>query len=86
MPRVSSGELISGCDTPGGSHPGSQEDVVSNWDTAHSLVGDAVSGAEVAAAPFLAALAVARRPLSLQKWGAGPIHSRLALLWYLLNP
>ena len=67
-------------------HPGSQEDVVSNWETAHSLVGDAVFGAEIAAAPCLAAPAIARRPLSLQEWGAGPIHSRLALLWYLLNP
>ena len=85
VPHVSSGELMSGCDTPGGSHPGSQEDVVGNWETAHSWVGDAVSGAEIAAAPCLAALAVACRPLSLQELGAGPIHSRLALLWYLLN-
>ena len=43
-------------------HPGSQEDVVSNWETAHSLVGDAVFGAEIAAAPCLVALAVTRLP------------------------
>ena len=34
-------------------HPGSQEDEVSNWEPAHSLVEDAVSGAEIAAAPCL---------------------------------
>ena len=66
-------------------HLGFQEDGVSSWKPAHSLVEDAVSGAEIAAAPCLAALAVACRPLSLQELGAGPIHSRLALLWYLLN-
>ena len=27
-------------------HPGSQEDLVSNWEPAHSLVEDAISGAE----------------------------------------
>ena len=31
-------------------HPGSQEDLVSNWEPACSLVEDAVSGAEIA--PF----------------------------------
>ena len=31
-------------------HPGSQEDLVSNWEPARSLVEDAVSGAEIA--PF----------------------------------
>ena len=44
-------------------HPGSQENVVSNWDPAHSLVEDAVSGAEIA--PHLPVLAVARLPLWL---------------------
>ena len=53
---------------------GSQEDVVSNWGAAHSLVEDAVSGAEIA--PWLLALAVARLPLCF--W--------LALFWYWLNP
>ena len=43
--------------------PGSQEDVVSNWQSAHSLVNDAVSGAEIAATPFLLALAVTHLPL-----------------------
>lgn len=33
-PCVSSGELVSGCDTP--SHPGSQEDVSSDWHSAHT--------------------------------------------------
>ena len=31
-------------------HPGSQEDFVSNWEPAHSLVEEAVSGAKIA--PF----------------------------------
>ena len=34
----------------GVNHPGSQEDLVSNWKPAHNLVEDAVSGAEIA--PF----------------------------------
>ena len=38
--------------------PGSQEDLVSNWEPARSLVEDAISGAEIA--PHLQALAVAR--------------------------
>ena len=37
--------------------PGSQEELVSNWEPAHSLVEDAISGAEIA--PCLLALAVA---------------------------
>ena len=37
VPCVSSGELISGCSPPGNvNHPGSQEDLVSNWEPAHS--------------------------------------------------
>ena len=65
--------------------PGSQEDVVSNWEPAHSLVEDAVSGAKVAAAPCLLALAVAGLPLCL--WGGRALcGSQLALLWYSLNP
>jgi len=40
--------------------PGSQEDLVSNWETAHSLVKDTVSGAEIA--PRLLALAAAFLP------------------------
>ena len=64
-------------------HPGSLEDLVSNWEPAHSLVEDAVTGAEIV--PCLLALAVTRLPLCLQQ-GDGLVHSRLAPLWYLLNP
>ena len=42
---------------------------------------DAISGAEITAAPCLPALA--SLPL---RWGEGPICSWLALLWYLPNP
>ena len=62
---------------------GSQEDLVSNWKPAHSLVEDAVSGAEIA--PSLPALAVTYLPLYLQH-GEGPVCSLLTLLWYSLNP
>ena len=44
-------------------HPGSQKDVVSNWKPIHSLVEDAISGAEIA--PCLLALAVTHLPLCL---------------------
>ena len=44
-------------------YPGSQEDVVSNWELAQSLVENVVSGAEIAAAPGLLALAVPHLPL-----------------------
>ena len=64
-------------------HPRSQEDFTSNWKPAHSLVENAMSGSEIA--PCLPALAVARLPLCLQQ-GERPVHSWLALLWYLLNP
>ena len=46
-------------------HPGSQEDVVSSWEPAHSLVEDALSGAEIVASPCLPALAVTSLPLCL---------------------
>ena len=62
---------------------GSQGDVVSNWEPTHSLVEDAISGAEIS--PCLPALAVTRLPLCLQ-WGNGLAHSQLALLWYSLIP
>ena len=59
---VSSGELISGCDPSADVNcSGSQEDLVSNWEPARSLVEDAVSGAEFA--PCLLALAVTHLPL-----------------------
>ena len=60
-----------------------QEDLVSNWEPANSLVETAISGAEIA--PRLPALAVARLPLCLRQ-GEGLVHSWLALLWYLLSP
>ena len=62
--------------------PGSQEDLVSNWETAHSLMEDAMSGAEIA--PCLLALAVPFA--SLPPAGDGPVCCWLALLWYSLSP
>jgi len=47
---------------------GSQEDLVSNWEPAHSLVKNAISGAK--SALFLLALAIACLPPWLQ-WGMG---------------
>ena len=65
-------------------HPKSiQEDLVSNWEPAHSLVEDAISGAEIA--PHFLALAVACQPIFLWQED-GPVHSQLAFLWYLLSP
>ena len=63
-------------------HPGSQEDLVSNWEPAHSLVEDAISGAEIA--PHLPALALTHLPLGHQQ-GEGLVHSCRALLWYSLS-
>ena len=50
-------------------HAGSQEDLISNWEPACSLVEDAISGAEIAPC-LLTALAVTRLPLCLL-WGIG---------------
>ena len=58
-------------------HPASQEDVVRNWVPAHSLVEDAISGALIAAAPCLLALAVTCLPLCLQQ-GRG-LHAAILL-------
>ena len=63
--------------------PGSQEDLVSSWEPAHSLVEDALSGAEIA--PHLLALSVTCLPLCLW-WGEALVCSWLALLWYLHSP
>ena len=58
--------------------------MVSNWEPAHNLVEDVVSGAEIA--PCLPAVAVtSSRGMGLW-WGDGPVYSWLALLWYSLNP
>ena len=78
MPCVSSGELISGCNPSGRCQcPGSQEDLVNNWEPAHNLVEDAISRAEIA--PCLPTLAITHLPLCLQR-GNGLVHSWLALL------
>ena len=63
-------------------HPGPQEDLVSSWEPAHSVVEGAISVAEIAAACCLLALDVGSLPLCLQA-GRGRYA---ALLWYLLNP
>ena len=63
------------------SHPESQEVLVSNWEPAHSLIEDAISGAEIA--PFRLWLLFACIPAS---GGDGPVHCWLALLWYSLSP
>ena len=65
-------------------HPQSQEDVVSNWQPAHSLVEDVVSVTEIAAAPCLLILAVAHLPLCFRE-GRTLNGSRLALLWCSLG-
>ena len=64
-------------------HTGSQKDLVSNWEPAHSLVEDAVSEPKIA--PCLSAPAVAHLPLCL-KQGDGPVRSWLVLLWNSLSP
>ena len=73
VPCVSSGELISGCDPPGRCQPSRISG--SNWEPAHNLVEDAISGAEIA--PCLLALAVTSLPLCLW-WENGPVRRQLA--------
>ena len=63
---VSSGELIYDCAPV--NHPGSQEDLVSNWEPARSLVEDAISGAEFA--PFQLWLSQACLPASCGGWAS----------------
>ena len=61
-------------------HPGSQEDVVGNWQPAHSLVEDVVFDTKIAAAPCLQSLVVTHLPLCL--WGGRALYcSWLAFLW-----
>ena len=63
---ISSGELISGCDPSADVNcSGSQEDLVSNWEPARSLVEDAVSGDEFAPLPLV--LAVTHLPPCIQR-------------------
>ena len=59
--------------------------MVSSWEPAHSLVEDALSGAEIVASPCLPALAVISLPLCLHV-GWGQYEASLALLWYSVNP
>ena len=61
--------------------PGSQEDTVSNWEPAHSLVEAAVSGAKRAAAPCPLALDVTQLPLWL--WGGKALNSNGLVLLVL---
>ena len=66
-------------------HPGSQEDLVSNWEPSHCLVEEAVSGAKIA--PCLLALAVAHLTLCLRQ-GEGsykqPVSSPLEFTQFFL--
>ena len=62
---------------------GFQEDLVSNWEPAHSLMEDAGSGAEIA--PCLLALAVAHLPLCFWQ-GEWPVRIWLALFRCALSP
>ena len=58
--------------------------MVSSWEPAHSLLEDAISEAEIAAAPCLPALAVAS--LTLPPGREETVSRLLARLWYSLNP
>ena len=49
----------------GMNHPGFQKDDVSNWQPAHSFVGDAVCGAEIPETPFLLPLTGIHLPIYL---------------------
>ena len=64
--------------------PGSQTDMVSDWQPAHILAGGAVSGVEIAMAPCLPPLAVTHLPLCF--WvGRAITGSWLALFQYSLG-
>ena len=64
VPCVSSGDLISGCNPPGGCQP-SRIPGRLNWEPACSLVEDAISGTDFA--PCLLALAVTHLPPCLRR-------------------
>ena len=59
--------------------PGSQEDIVSNWEPAHSLVEDAVSGAEIAAA-LIFWLWLSQASPSASSWGGAYMQPASSLL------
>ena len=82
---VSSGEVISVCDTPSQCElSGSQEAGVSNWQPSHSVVEDVVSGDKSTVTPCLPALAVTHLLLCFQGWRA--LNSIwLVLLCYMLG-
>ena len=62
--------------------PGSQEDMVNDWQPAHSLAGDAVSGVDCSSPlPFTSGC---HTPASLAPWRKVINGSRLAFLWYSL--
>ena len=63
-------------------HPGSQEDVVSNWEPAPSLAEDAGLWGRDCPLPSGSGC---HMPAFLPPVGGGTVHSCLALLWYSLN-
>ena len=76
---VSSREMISVTFMEDVNHPGSQEDLVRNWEPAHSLVEDAISGAKID--PRLPALAVAHLPPASGGGWASPQAARSPLIF-----
>ena len=86
LPCVSSGKLTSGCYVLADVNcPGSQEDVVSIWEPAHSLVENAGLGLRLQQ-PLAFSFWLSLACLSASGAGEGPVCSRLALLRYSLNP
>ena len=70
----------------GVNRPGSQEDMVSNWEPTHSLVEDASLCCRNWTSPLPYGSGY-YTPASLPPAGGEePVHSQLALLWYSLNP
>ena len=64
-------------------HPGSQEDIVSNWEPAHSVVEDASLWGGDCPLPSGSGWHI---PASLPLAEEEPVCSRLALFWFSLNP
>ena len=65
----------------GVNHPESQQVLGSNWKPARSLVQDAYLGPRLPLSD-----SGCTPPASLSLAQDGPVHSRLALLWYWLSP